>query len=445
MLSYDDLDQDQIDLIERLYNFDITLVYATMGSGKSVCSLTAASELLEEGVITRVVVFAPLKPANDVWKDEHLKWRHLKHLNIAMATGNPKQRMTAINSDADIVVINLENLAWFFDTFKRTHNFDGVIIDELSKFKSNSTKMVKKLRRRTKYFNWKVGLTGSPVHEDFVGLFSQLLVLDGGKTFGTNKEKFLLSYFFPTDYEQRNWEVRHNRFKPLLNKLVDVWYSMPDYTHKLPPVNEINVPFDLSPDGMSIYKSIKRDSVFIDEEQGIEIIADNAAVLSGKLEQVTSGFIYDDDHVVNLVDLSRQKAFKQLRSKLKNKRCIIFYAFEEEKKQIIDVLDNDYHTLDDKNVGALWNAKKVNNFILHPKSASHGLNYAQGGYTIIWFSPIWSNDSFKQAVARLWRRGQKNEVTSYNLVCQRTIDEIKILRVEDKQEHDKLLRDHFNS
>ena len=441
MFNYEDLDLEQVNLINRLYEHDSTLVYATMGSGKTVCALTAAAELVHDKVLNRVLIVAPLKPAKDVWPGEPELWGHLKDLDMALALGNADKRKKAILSSAPFVIINIENLAWFCDEFKGKHNFDGLIIDELSKFKDSSAKVVKKMRYRSDDFKWRVGLTGSPVHESYTGLFGQMLVLDGGKTFGRNKEKFLHNYFYPTDYEQRNWEVRENMRGALLNALCHVWYTMPDYTDTLPAIHEIEVPFELSTSGMGLYSELKKHSVL--NVDGEVIVADNAAVLSGKLEQLTSGFLYTEDSVLTPVYPKRMLEFSNHRQTIDG-TCLVFYTFEEEKQQIIDVLKDDYATLDTPNVKYLWNEGKINNLLLHPKSAGHGLNLQRGGHNIIWYSPIWSNDMFKQAIARLWRRGQKDIVYSYTLVCKGTVDELKVQRVDDKQEHDKLLREHFN-
>lgn len=442
MLNYDDLKEEQLKLIDRLYEHDITLVYATMGSGKTVCSLTALSELIADGVLGRVLVVAPLKPAKEVWSGEHELWGHLKGLDVALAIGTPDKRKKAILSSAPIVVINLENLVWFCDEFKGKHNFDGLILDELSKFKDNGAKVVKKMRYRTHDFKWKVGLTGSPVHENYTGLFAQALVLDGGKTYGTNKEKFLRKYFFPTDYECRNWEVREDQRKPLLDAIKPLWYTVPDYTHEIPPVIEKVSRFHMLGNTKKLYDTFKRDSVI--EVNGQTIVADNSAVLSGKLEQIPSGFLYDGEFVEDLEDGRRRYHFAGLRQQI-NKPCLVFYTFEEEKLQIMERLKGDFVTMDTPNAVELWNKGKVNNFLLHPKSASHGLNLAKGGHNIICYSPIWSNDMFKQLVARLWRRGQTEQVVCWIIVCEESIDELKLQRVDDKQEHDRLLNEYLSS
>ena len=443
MLSYSDLDNEQLKLIDRIYEHDVNFIYATMGSGKTVCTLTAISELLRDGVITRALVIAPLRPANEVWAAEHEHWAHLSHLSVAVATGSPTARLRAIHSGAQIVVINIENSVWFFNTFKRKHNFDCLVIDELSKFGSSTNKCVKKLKVYTDSFTHKTGLTASPTHEGFDRLFAQTLVLDGGARFGRNKQNFLNTFFYAEDYEQRKWALLGGDESALMSHIDDIFYAMPDYTANLPALTEYVEPFTLSEREQAYYDDFLKHSVL---EIGSEIVvADNAAVLSGKLEQVTSGFVYDGDDVIELSDtLARKNLFCSLRERLGDSNCLIFYSLDEEKRQILDALD-DYKLISDKGAIDDWNNGLVRNFVLHPKSASHGLNLARGGHTIICYSPIWSNDAFKQLVARLWRRSQQYKVSVYTLACKGTVDDIKLNRLDDKQEYDALLRAHIKS
>ena len=440
MLDYNLLDDSQLDLIDRIYGHDATLVYATMGSGKTVCYLTAASELLSEDIINRVLIVAPLRPCNEVWAEEHKKWAHLQHLDVAVATGSADKRLAAINSGAQIVVINIENLVWFLDTFKKNLGFDALCIDELSKFSNNSNKGVKKLRTKTKLFKHHVGLTGTPVHESFLSLFSQCLVLDGGDRLGRNFDTFKRLYFYATDYNEHNWELLPSANTRLLGQLKDLIYSMPDYTHTLPKLTEHLHDFELSDESSEAFKHFAKHSVI--EIGGVEIVAENAAVLSGKLEQFNSGFLYVEGDALQISDtFERFEAFKKLVSLLCSKNCLIFYTFEEEKQQIIDALGEDYSLISEKGVVDNWNAGKIKNLVLHPKSAGHGLNLAGGGHTIILYSPIWSNDMYKQLVGRLWRRGQKKAVDVHILrECLNGLDDMKLQRVTDKSEHDAQLK-----
>jgi SNF2 family DNA or RNA helicase len=448
MLDYSCFDVSQRHLIDRLYEYDETIVYATMGSGKTACYLTAASELIDAGVINRVLIVAPLKPCLHVWAGEHKKWEHLEHLKIAVATGTADARKKAIESDAAIVVINIENLVWFLDNYK-THDFDALCIDELSKFSETGNKSVKKLRHRTKAFKHRVGLTGTPVHEGFTKLFAQTLVIDGGARYGKNKRKFLELYFYPTDYNEYNWEIRPDKEADLLGKLNGLLYVMPDYTGALPTLCERHVPVSLSYDVMREYADFAKHSV-LELPRGVTIAAENAAVLSGKLEQFANGFVYDEDGGAHVVHNAKIPMLLQLVRECINAReqVIVFYQYQYEKAAIINEFTYagmSHATLDEKRGIDTFLAGGVDVLLLHPKSAGHGLNLHTGGCArIICFAPIWSNDQHKQLVGRIWRRGQSRQVTVLSLVATGTIDEVKAKKLVDKGEYDKAFKRHVN-
>lgn len=444
------LDNDQLNLIDRLYDYDETLVYATMGSGKSICYLTAIDELLHDGVVERALIVAPLNPAKHVWSKEHKKWSHVEHLDVKLALGTQEQRIRAIESDAAIVVINIENLAWFLDRYKNRIPFDALCIDETSKFGSTGNKSVKKLRHATKLFKHHVGLTGTPVHEGFEKLFSQVLVLDGGKRLGTSKQKFLEKHFYATDYEQHNWDLRAGEDTKLLKRLNDLIYAMPSYTHNLPDLVENSIVVTLHADAMAMYKKLAKDSILVLDD-GIEIIAESAAVLSGKLEQLANGFLYEQsqgENITHLIHDAKIDAFINYMSG-NTKQTLVFYQFQADKDSLCKTMDSinvSYSTMDDKTGMQQFLDSKVQVLLLHPKSAGHGLNLHTGGACdILCYTPIWSNDQEKQLIGRLWRRGVKSTVTVSRLVAQGTIDETKLARVANKDEFDELFNAHIKS
>lgn len=446
MLTYNLLDSDQLAAVDYLYSHDVNYLVATMGFGKSVVTLTAIDELINDEVLARVLIVAPLRACNDVWKGEHKKWEHLQGIDIVHAIGTPKQRVAALESDASIVVINIDNLVWFLDTYKDKNllGFDGLVIDEISKFKDSGTKLVKKLRTLTKRFAWTLGMTGTPVHESFTGLYAQMLCLDGGQSFGKNKEKFLHKFFYPTDFDERNWELRDNMEGEILKAIGWCTHVAPDYTHTLPPINEVVLGFDLPDEALREYKKFARDSVIAIEDE--MVIAENAAVLSGKLGQYASGFLYLEDEGDFIdIHLARVHEFTSL---LRNiPRAVICYWYKAELTAILECFDASgvsYAMVNDKGAIEAWNNKTIDYLLLHPASAGHGLNLAAGGCNMIFYSPIWSNDIFKQTIARLWRRGQDAVVTAWILCATGTIDMLKIQRVEDKAEYDKLFHDHID-
>ena len=444
MLNKSNLSNGQNDLVTRLYETDCTLVYASMGAGKSVATLTAIQELINDGELKKVLIVAPLKVCTEVWSAEHLKWHHLWGLRINIAVGSPVKRKRALESDCDICVINIENLAWFCDEYKGDHTFDGLVLDELSKFKDNGAKVVKKLRYRVQDFTWRVGLTGTPVHEGFDCLFSQMLVLDGGVRLGKNKQKFLLAHFYATDWEQRNWELRTGEEKKLLARIADVLYAMPDYTSELPELVEKRIDFRLGLLAQLDYNDFKKHSVYTCAD-GWPIIADNAAVLSGKLEQFASGFLYCDDvdGGVEHLHTARLDALRVYLSMDENvdENILIFYNFTEDKNRIISHLGRSAVLLSPDAIND-WNDGKIKYLLAHSKSAGHGLNLQHGGCRVLWYTPQWSNDVFKQSNARLWRRGQVNKVIVTTLVAVDTVNELTVDRIADKDDYDILFKQH---
>ena len=448
MLNKNQLTEFQNAAITRMYECDETILYAGMGFGKSVTYLTAISELMNDFVVGRALIIAPLKPCLHVWSSEHKGWSHLCDLDVAVATGTPDQRHAAIMSNAQVVVLNIENIVWFVNRYGKSHNFDALCIDELSKFGESGNKSVKALRRITKTFKHRVGLTGTPVHEGFDKLFAQALMIDAGARLGTNKALFMRQYFYPTDYNEYNWELSEGMDKVIMSKLSDLIHIAPDYTSELPPLNEQAVYVELDSDSMALYKLFCKEFA-IDVSGDVVISADNAAVLSGKLEQFANGFLYYESKNVWSIHIEKIYALEQLLVGLKGEQCAVFYQYQADKDAIVKLFKQmgvSYSTLDEKGGIDKFLSGQVQCVLLHHKSASHGLNLQKGGAcNLVCYSPIWSNDQRKQLIARLWRRGQTNPVTVYDIVAKDTVDELKVARVADKEEYDRLFKQHLES
>lgn len=417
------------------------MLIAKMGAGKTVIALTAIAELMADTDMKRFVIFAPLKVAKHVWQQEAAKWEHTAGVNVTLCTGTPAQREQAVKQaqgQDGILVVNFDNMAWFFDTFKRNHGFDGLLIDELSKLKAGG-KGFKKMRPYIDSFQWRVGMTGTPCSEDFIGLFYQVMALDGGVRFGKNRKHFLLSYFYPTDYLGYKWDLQDGGAERITAKLSALVYTVPDYTHELPKLHHKTVSVILDNDTLEVYADLQRTHV-IDTPYGAQS-ADNAAVLSGKLEQIASGFLYCDDEFKERVGTTvfhhyKIGVCKNLVAEL-NTNVIICYWFEEELRRLKEAFPD---AVELNEVGAMeaWQRGEIKTLLLQPMSASHGIQLEQGGHTMIYIKPIWSNDIKSQCDARIWRKGQTKEVTIYEIVAVDTVDELIIDRVNGKKGFDKL-------
>jgi len=440
---------DQVNAVDRLYEHDNTLLVANMGAGKTAVTLTAASELLEAGVVKRVLVIAPVKVCNSVWPEECAKWGHLTGIKVANAAGsNEKKRRAALDGDAPIVCINFENIAWLFRVYKAKGKFDGLIVDELSRFKSGGGTGFKALRPRLNDFKWRVGMTGTPVSEDWEGLYGQMLVVDSGARLGTRKDLFKRKYFYPTDYNEYNWEMLDWAPAEISKKIEDVVYTMPDYRHELPPLEIEQVVLPMPPALRKTYEEMKGSMVVSFEGEGVE--AESAAVLSNKLLQCANGFLYgpeDCDGVKPTHWLDRYKidACAGIASswRKEGEQVIICYWFGADLKRLEEIFGSDCkvtpETVDK------WNSGEQGVLLLHPRSAGHGLNLAAGGRRMLWLGPVWSRDLREQTVARLWRRGQTQPVQVVDILAENSIDQLVVDRVESKEEYERMFKQYLGS
>lgn len=444
MLKLSDMTEDQAAAVTQAYENDSTLLVADMGAGKTVCALTAASELLKEGVLKRILVVSTIKVAKNVWLTEPSKWEHLEHLNVDLAMGDVPARAMALLGEAEIVCINFENLAWlcFYLKESLTGMFDGIIIDEVSKLKANGGANFKALRKHIKKFKWRLTMTGTPVSEDWTGLFGEMFMTDGGAALGGNKTKFLEAHFYPTDYERRNWAILPGQDEIILDKIKSCLYHLPDYRHELPPLTETEILVPMDSHTEIMYKQFKKNSLAVIADE--EVVAPNAAALTGKLQQIAQGFMYLPSGKTNKLKPLKLDVLRELPSIKNKKPTVIVYWFKQDLINLIEAFP-DAVVLDGADSIDAWNNKKISILLLQPRSAGHGLNLAQGGCDMVFYSQLWSNDLHKQTIARLWRRGQVNPVNVVHLMLDNSIDYIIGQRISDKTKYHSLLIKHLTS
>ena len=249
MLDYDDLTDDQLEALDRIFGCDETFLYAPMGAGKTVVALTAIQELMQEGFLKHVLVLGTKKVCESVWRQERDLWAHLAHMNVIYAPAGKLHEATneALAYDNSVLLVNNENVPKFFAECVGASRFDGLVVDELSKYSAPGGKTFRSLRKNRKQFKHVLGMTGTPVSEQLQALYGQCLIVDRGATFGRNKDKFLRKYFYPTDFEQRKWAVLPGQDIILAQKVAPLMHVMPDYRGKLPKLRETPVYVDMSP------------------------------------------------------------------------------------------------------------------------------------------------------------------------------------------------------
>lgn len=420
---------------EFILTHPIAAVFLEMGLGKSVITLTALFDLcLDQFLIRKVLVIAPLRVARDTWPSEIKKWDHLDGLLYSVVVGTEAERRAALMRKADVYIINRENVDWLITKSKIPFDFEMVIIDELSSFKSFQAKRFKSLLKARPIVKRIVGLTGTPSSNGLMDLWAEFRILDLGQRLGRYITHYRNAYFTP---DKRNGEVIFS-YKPLpgaeeaiYEKISDITISMKscDYL-KLPECVINEVPVVMSEEEMSIYDRFREDMVAKIKDQ--EIDAANAAVLSGKLLQMANGAVYDDDKKALHIHDRKLDALEDLIEGANGKPVLIAYWYQHDADRIKARFDvREIKTSKDIED---WNAGKISAAIIHPASAGHGLNLQTGGYTLIWFGLTWSLELYQQTNARLYRQGQKNTVVIHHIIAKGTIDEqvMKALRKKEK-------------
>ena len=413
----------------------VSAILLDMGLGKSVIALTAIFDLtLDSFLIRKVLVIAPLRVARDTWPAEIEKWDHLRGLTYTVAVGNEHERKAALMQRAQVYIINRENVEWLVSKSGLPFNYDMVVVDELSSFKSHQAKRFKYLLKVRPGVKRIVGLTGTPSSNGLMDLWAEFRLLDLGQRLGRFIGQYRSAFFEP---DKRNAQVIFS-YKPkpgaeaaIYRQISDITISMKgsDYL-KLPDLVFNEVPIRMSESEMRQYRTMKEDMVL--SLKGKEIDAVNAAALSGKLLQMANGAVYDDDHGVAHLHDRKLDALEDLIEAANGKPVLIAYWYKHDLERIQKRFPSE--KLDTAESITRWNNGEIPVAVIHPASAGHGLNLQAGGSTLIWFGLTWSLELYLQTNARLWRQGQKDTVVIHHIIAKGTIDEqvMKALRTKDK-------------
>ena len=414
----------QIYATEYILTHPIAAVLLDMGLGKSVITLSAIFDLtLDSFLVRKVLVIAPLRVARDTWPAEIEKWDHLKGLNYTVAVGTVAQRKRALMKRAQVYIINRENIEWLISRSGISFDFDMVVIDELSSFKSHQAKRFKSLLKVRPQVKRIVGLTGTPSSNGLMDLWAEYRLLDMGQRLGRFIGRYREDYFVP---DKRNQQVIFS-YKPkpgaeeaIYRLISDITISMKgsDYL-KLPELVINEVPMKLSEKEMKTHDTMKRD--LITTVKGEEITAANAAALSGKLLQMANGAVYDDQGVVIHIHDRKLDALEDLIEAANGKPVLIAYWFKHDLSRIQKRFE--VEVLSTRDSIKRWNDGEIPIAVIHPASAGHGLNLQAGGSTLVWFGLTWSLELYQQTNARLWRQGQNETVVIHHLIAKGTIDE----------------------
>ena len=432
-LKYQDLHDYQLKLCNIIKEEKTHLLAVSMGLGKTAATLTAISDLLDSFAINKAIVFAPLRVANSVWKQEIAKWEHLKHLRVSICTGSERQRLAALQAPADIYVINRENSAWIAALFRKRWPFDMTIIDESSSYKSAKSQRFKALKRVVFGSQYRILLSGTPAPNGVMDLWSQMYLVDGGERLGKTMLGYKQKYFAAEDYMGFNYQPKSGAVDTIHKLVSDKMVSMSavDYLD-LPDRIDIEVPVYLPPDAMKKYKDFEKTSL-ADFPPDVQIEAANAAVLAGKLIQFANGAPYmDSNHNYHVIHDAKLDALEDLLEDNAGENVLVTYHFKSDLERLKKRFPHGVVLTKDQGVIDSWNRKEIHLMFLNAQSAGHGLNLQAGGSILIWMSMIWSLEYYQQACARLHRQGQDKPVRIVNLVAQDTIDQRIVKVLADK-------------
>lgn len=416
-----------------------------LGLGKSSIALTAINDLLFDYFLAhKVLVIAPIRVCTNTWTSEIKKWDHLKNLKYSLCVGDERTRKRALYANADIYIINRENVEWLINKSGIRFDFDMVVIDELSSFKNGKSKRFQALLKVRPLVKRIVGLTGTPSSNGLMDLWAEYRLLDLGKRLGRFITLYRETYFVP---DKRNQEIVFS-YKPKLGAEKEIYRRIEDITISMKAIDHLPMPeliindykVELDSKERKQYESLANNLVLELGDEDITVA--NAGVLSNKLIQMASGSLYyDENH--NFVEIHDKKldALEDLTEGANGEPLLVAYWFKSDLKRILkrlrkikDKMDISFEVLDKSDAIEKWNKGEINVGLIHPQSVGHGLNLQEGGHQLVWYSLTWSLELYQQTIGRLYRQGQKSKsVVVTRIVAKDTIDE-DVIRALDKKE-----------
>lgn len=415
-----------------ILNQSICCLMLDMGLGKTVITLTALWQLaLDSFDVSRVLVIAPKRVAEDTWPKELAKWEHLIGLTSSLVLGSAAERKVALQKKAFLYIINRENVAWLV----KNHywDFDMVVIDELSSFKSNKAERFKAMKKVRPMVTRIVGLTGTPAPNTLLDLWPQMYLMDMGQRLGRFIGGFRDRFFLP---DKRNREIIYS-YKPREGAEDAIYALISDICISMKAADYLDMPeridncieVSMSPKERKLYDDFQKDMVLSIGDEELDAV--NAAALSNKLLQMANGAVYGEDKRVIPIHDRKLDALEDLVEAANGKPLLVAYWYKHDLQRIKARFKNARCIDTAKDIDD-WNAGKIPLALIHPASAGHGLNLQAGGCTIVWFGLTWSLELYQQLNARLWRQGQKHTVVIHHIVTKGTHDEDVMRALENK-------------
>lgn len=420
-------------MIDKIYGQENVGLFLDMGLGKTVITLTAIKELIEDFAVSKVLVIAPKRVAEDTWTREHEKWDHLSGLTVSRVLGTPQQRVKALSRKADVYVIGRDCVPWIVQRYGKLWPFDMVVIDELSSFKNPQAKRFKALRQVLPFIERMVGLTGTPSPNGLMDLWAEVYLLDRGERLGKTLGWYREKWFRPAvqnGYVVYKWAALKGAEEEIRKRISDICVSMSaaDYL-ELPDRIDREVPVRLSEPEMAQYRKMEQEQLL--QVQDETVVALNAAAVMSKLLQIANGRAYTDEHEVVQIHEAKAEALAEIVD-VSDSPVLVFYSFKHDLEAIKAKIP-EARELGGPETIAAWNQGTIPVLLAHPASVGYGLNLQEGGHVIVWYGLTWSLELYQQANARLHRQGQQRPVIVHHLIAEGTVDEqvMKALKMKD--------------
>ena len=420
--------------IDYIRDHPVAALFLDMGLGKTVITLTALRSLiLDDLLVSKALVIAPLRVARDTWPAEVKKWNHLADLDVSVIVGDQKSRAAALNTRALVYVVNRETVKWLVEFYEKNGmrwDFDCIVIDELSSFKNYQSQRFKWLRKIRPFVKRWIGLTGTPTSNGLMDLWAEIGILDGGERLGRFIGRFREAYFRPGSMNPSTGIVfqyvpRPGAEEMIYQKISDITISMKaiDYL-KMPDCIPVEHGVTMDDSERNLYERLRNDLII--PLEGGDIDAANAASLSNKLLQMANGAVYDENGEPRVIHSRKLEMLEDLIESANGQSVLVAYWFRHDRARIMEYLAKAGYTprdIKESRDVEEWNNGSVPVALIHPASAGHGLNIQAGGHILIWFGLTWSLELYQQTNARLWRQGQGSVVTIHHIICKDTVDE----------------------
>ena len=410
--------------IDYLLSHPAAGLFLKPGMGKTSTSLTAAERLMYDRFeVSKVLVIAPLRVAEDTWSRESEKWDHLRHLRISKVLGSEKERLAALSVKADVYCINRENVPWLVKHYGLNWPFEAVIVDESSSFRNPSAQRFKALRKVRPLIRYIWELTGTPRPRSLLDLWAQIYLLDRGERLGKTMTEYKNRYFTPgrrNGYVVYEWIPRPGAEAEIYAKISDICVSMEakDYL-ALPELVTTPRVVPLSPEVRELYEQMEREAVLELPEDVID--AGSAAAVNGKLLQIAGGAVYDEDHNVHELHAAKLDVLEDIMEEANGEPVLVAYWYKHERDRIMARFPQAVQLKDSETIAA-WNRGEIPMLLVHPAGAGHGLNLQDGGHIVVWFGPTYDGELNEQLIYSLNRQGPKETTSVIYLVAEGTVD-----------------------